>query len=437
MKVKHPIPKTKGFDKTRKLIKEGFEFIPHRREQLQSDIFETRLIGQKAVCMAGEEAAEIFYDNEKFKRAGAMPKPLKMALFGEGAVHEQDGEHHKQRKRMFLSMMTPERIEDMRRIVIEELDKKADEWETKAKVVLHYDIEEVLSRAASRWAGIPLREEEVKQRTWEMSAMIASISGKPSGFKDGKKARESHEKWLEEHIKNIRKGNISAEAYTPSYIVAHHHDDDGKRLKLNTAAVELSNAFRPLLAAAYFITFGALAVHQYPETGEKLREDKNNYSQMFTQEVRRFYPFTPGMVAKVKSSFTWQGYKFKKNRLVVLDFFGTNRHPDTWEKPDQFIPERFHKWKESPFSFIPMGGGDHHTGHRCAGEWLTVIVMRAVFQYLTTKLSYHVPEQDLSYDLNEMPAVPKSRFIITDILKTNSDNQDIHAEFKGQTVIQH
>lgn len=128
MKVKIPIPRDEGIDNTLDLVKEGFNFLPIRRKALESDIFETRLIGQKAICMAGEEAAEIFYDEEKFKREGAMPKPLKSSLLGEGGVHGLDGEAHKHRKRMLLSMMTPERLEDMKRIIVSEMDKKATQW---------------------------------------------------------------------------------------------------------------------------------------------------------------------------------------------------------------------------------------------------------------------------------------------------------------------
>lgn len=435
MLVKTPIPKTKGFDKTKDLIKEGFHFIPSRREALESDIFKTRIAGQKTICMAGEAAAEIFYDNDKFKRKGAIPKPLKKTLTGEGAIHGMDGEQHKQRKRMFLSMMTPERLEDMKRIAVEELDTKVSQWENQSKVVLFDEMEEILARAACRWAGIPLKEEEVKQRTQELAAMVDSFGGTPSQYKEGRKARISQEKWLKDIIQSIRKGKLEVPAYTAAYIVAHHREEDGKRMDLHTAAVALNNAFRPLLAAVHFITFGALAIHENPEIKEKLRKDENNYSQWFTQEVRRYFPFAPAMGAKVKSDFVWHGYEFKKNTLVLLDLFGTNRHPDAWENADQFIPERFKDWKESPFAFVPFGGGDHYIGHRCAGEWMTVMVMRAVFQYLTRKITYHVPEQNLDYDMTRMPTMPKSKFVMIDVKRTDAGTEDILKSVEKTTVI--
>lgn len=435
MKVKYPIPSDKGLDNTLNLIKEGFHFIPERRKKLQSDIFETRLLGKKAICMAGEQAAEVFYDNDKFKRKGAIPKPLKKSLLGEKGIHGKDGEMHKQRKRMHLSMMTPERIEEMKRIAVEELDNKVSKWEKKKKVVLFEEMHEILTRTGCRWAGIPLKENEVKRRTREIGAMVDSFGGSVTRFREGKKARDSQEKWLGDIIKKVRSGKLNPPAYTPAYIVAHHRDINGKKLDIHTAAVELNNSFRPLIATAYFVVFGAMALHEYPQEAEKIKNDQDNYTQMFTQEVRRYYPFAPAMAAKVKKKFIWHDYKFKKNMLVVLDIFGTNRHPEYWDEPDKFIPERFKNWKESPFAFVPQGGGDHHTGHRCAGEWLTVIVMNAIFKYLAENMTYHVPEQDFSYSMTRMPTVPKSGFVITNVKKIKDNPAEIIASRQKHTAI--
>ncbi|WP_222707250.1 cytochrome P450 [Pontibacter qinzhouensis] len=52
---------------------------------------------------------------------------------------------------------------------------------------------------------------------------------------------------------------------------------------------------------------------------------------------------------------------------MLLEVYGTHHDPELWENPEEFRPERFRDWKRIPFDFIPQGGGDHHTDHRCAG----------------------------------------------------------------------
>ena len=87
----------------------------------------------------------------------------------------------------------------------------------------------------------------------------------------------------------------------------------------------------------------------------------------------------------------------------------------TWEEPGAFRPERFRDWDQSAFSLVPQGGGDYDTGHRCAGEWLTIALMKRAVRLLTTGMHYDVPPQDLRIDLSRLPAVPKSRFVIRDV----------------------
>lgn len=436
MKIRRPIPRAKELDGTLSLINEGYEFISSRRRALQSDIFETRLIGQKAICMSGEEAAALFYDNDYFKRTGAMPKPIQKTLLGVGGIHGTDGEEHHDLKRMFLSMMTPERLEVVRRMAIEELDKKVDQWEKMDEVVLMDEIEEILTRAVCHWAGLPLKEEEVKQRTQELTAMVDSIGGSLPRYKDGRTARESQESWLKDIIRQTRAGVYNPPPSTPVYIVSHYTDKNGKLLDLHTAAVNLNNAYRPMLATVHFIIFGALAMHQFPETRYKIQADEQNYSFLFSQEVRRFYPFAPAMAAKVKKDFVWHGYHFKENMLVVLDLYGINRHPDSWKDADSFKPERFASWKESPFAFVPQGGGDHHAGHRCAGEWMTVTIMQTFFKYFAENIRYTVPDQDLSLDMARMPTFPESRFRIRNVQKLQATPERLIRHRQPYSVIQ-
>ncbi len=138
-----------------------------------------------------------------------------------------------------------------------------------------------------------------------------------------------------------------------------------------------------------------------------------DHCELFVQEVRRFYPFFPFVVARVRQAFDWQGYHFPKRRKVILDLYGTNQDARLWEQPEAFRPERFRHWDESPFAFIPQGGGEHQQDHRCAGEWITIELMKVALSFLTRSMTYDVPEQNLRISLSRMPAIPKSRFVIS------------------------
>lgn len=135
---------------------------------------------------------------------------------------------------------------------------------------------------------------------------------------------------------------------------AWHRDLEGNLLDTETVAVEVINILRPIVAIAVFINFIALAVHHYPNEREKLESGDEKYAQMFVQEVRRFYPFFPFVMALVKKDFFWKGYKFEEGTLTLLDLYGTNHDPVIQENSEFFSPERFTKWEENPFDFIPQ-----------------------------------------------------------------------------------
>src|SRR5690606_9683065 len=132
-------------------------------------------------------------------------------------------------------------------------------------------------------------------------------------------------------------------------------------------------------------------------------------------EVRRFYPFFPFVGARAGGDFEWGGYRIPSGARVLLDLYGTNHDARWWPQPGQFQPERFRDWDGDPFTLIPQGGGDHYAGHRCAGEWLTIALMKTALEFLTTSIRYDVPAQDLRVSLSRMPAAPASGFVMSNV----------------------
>src|SRR5699024_7841032 len=177
-------------------------------------------------------------------------------------------------------------------------------------------------------------------------------------------------------------------------------------------AVELLNLLRTFVAIAVYIDWTILAAHEFPD---KLRNGGDKERQSFIQEVRRYYPFFPFLVAREKNDFTWKDYKFEEGTLTLLDLYGANHDPELWEDPHHFQPERFESWEGSPVDFIPQGGGEYEIGHRCPGEWLTLEVLKETLDFFVDDITYEVPKQDLTYSLTDIPSLPKSKVNINKI----------------------
>ncbi|WNV81655.1 cytochrome P450 [Bacillus atrophaeus] len=409
------VPHDKALDNSLAMMREGYLFIKNRVDRYQSDLFETRLLGQKAICMSGEEAAKVFYDPERMKRNGALPKRLLKTLFGVDAIQTMDGDAHTHRKLLFMSLMTPPHQKRLAELAMQQWLAALSKWEGAEKVELFEEAKNVLCKIACQWAGVPLEESEVKERADDFSAMVDAFGAVGPRHWKGRRARPRAEEWIRDIIENVRAGKMEAEKGTALYEMAFHTELDGSRLDIQVAAVELINVLRPIVAISTFITFSALALHNHPEYKEKLKSGNGDDLEMFVQEVRRFYPFGPFLGAQVQNDFVWNQCEFKEGMLVLLDLYGTNHDARLWEDPNEFRPERFRDRKEQLFDLIPQGGGDPAKGHRCPGEGITIEVMKVTLDFLVNHIEYEVPEQDLSYSLVRMPSLPESGFVMSRI----------------------
>ncbi|SDN99475.1 cytochrome P450 [Alkalicoccus daliensis] len=414
------MPQEEGLDNTLKVLKEGYQFIMNRRHTMQSNVFETKILGEKTICMSGSKAAEVFYDSQKFRRADAAPSRLKKTLFGEGGVQGLDGEAHFHRKAMFMNVMNSSTLAEIRTLTNKYWEKEAAKWEEKEKVVLAEDSKSILAQIACEWAGVPLEEEDVDKTAQQLGDTFeASAAVGPAHWK-GRRSRSKLEDWITELVSEIREGTRNVPEDRPLYQFTWHKDHEGKLLDEKIVAVEILNLLRPMTAISVYIAFTAQALEQYPEEAERLKDGEDGKLQRFIQEVRRFYPFFPFTAARVNQTFTWEGYEFEEGTLTLLDLYGTNHHQEDWTNPALFQPDRFKEWDESPFNFIPQGGGEFSIGHRCAGEWITIDILKESVNFLVNKLHYELPEQDLSFSMDDIPSIPKSKMILTNVKRTSS-----------------
>src|SRR4051812_24069421 len=105
------IPHDPPLDGTLALAREGYTFILSRCLRHGTELFRTRILGKRAVCIHGRDANVLFYDESKLVRHGAVPRRVQTSLFGKHGVQTLDGDAHRQRKAAFLALMSQERLE--------------------------------------------------------------------------------------------------------------------------------------------------------------------------------------------------------------------------------------------------------------------------------------------------------------------------------------
>lgn len=401
-------------DQTLALLREGYGFLPGRRERYGCDVFDIRLLGERTTCLVGADAARLLYDGSRFRRTGAMPAPVLQTLMGRGGVQTLDDAAHHSRKALFMELLGPEHVAAVRERVAAGWREVTAERPSREPVVVFDEAARVLVRAVCDWAGVPLAADDTAAAAADMAAMVDGFAAAGPRHLRARLARRSRERWVGDLVRSVRGGAVTVSADSPVAVVSDHQDQDGVRLDDHTAAVEILNLLRPTVAVAWFVTDAVHAAHLYPGWRERLRDGDDATLERFVQEVRRFYPFAPAVGARVRQEFDWRGHHFPRGRLVVVDVDGTDHDPRCWHRPDRFDPERFAAGgpETDPYAFIPQGGGDARTGHRCPGEQLTVELTKVSVAHLL-RFDHRLPPQDLRIPAGRIPGRPRSRLELT------------------------
>ncbi|WMT89567.1 cytochrome P450 [Pelagibacterium sp. H642] len=411
------IPQLTGFDQTVALLREGYGFISSRCDALGTDIFTTRLMLKPVICVRGAEAAEMFYDGERFtRRKGAMPPTVLRLLQDKGSVQQLDGAAHRHRKAVFVGLLMDEgRVEVFLDLFRARWLEAIERWSTRPQIVLFDQANLVLSCAIRSWVGIPngmLDDEELAR---DLTSMIENAGKFGPKVVVALLRRRGTERKLAGIIEDVRAGRLEVSHDAPLRHLAAHREPDGQLLSVESATVELLNILRPTVAIGRYIMFAALALKEHPEWPVTLMGADDQLYDRFAEEVRRLYPFFPFVGGIARRAFSWEGHEFAAGDWVLLDLHGTNHDPRLFPRPRQFDPHRDISWRYQDHAFIPQGGGDARITHRCPGEAFTVAAIREATRLLVEEMEFTIPQQDLEIAPNRIPARPPSGLVLTDV----------------------
>jgi fatty-acid peroxygenase len=380
----------------------GYAWLPDLRREAGGGPVHLRVMGQQAVGICGPEATRFFYAASNLERHTALPSLVVSTLFGKGAVHTLDGDAHRARKALFVSLLMSDGYDEAAKLTGEAFDEAADSWRGGGPVTLFDESAKAIARGMTRWTGVPLKDDEVDGLAADLLAMVDGFATVGPRHWRALRARHRRERWLASLIEQVRAKRLAVAPESALAQVAFFQEDSGP-LEPRTAAVEMLNIIRPATAVAWFVAYAAHALDRWPQHAAPLRAGDDAFTTAFVHEVRRFYPFAPFLGGRATHTMLFEGEEVPRGALVLLDVYGQNHDPQLWTDPYTFDPKRFVDREIGEFDLIPQGGGDPRTGHRCPGERVTIALLGTLVQRLA-RLDYYLPPQDMSIDLGRIPA---------------------------------
>ncbi|KAA0128112.1 cytochrome P450 [Chryseobacterium sp. SN22] len=154
------------------------------------------------------------------------------------------------------------------------------------------------------------------------------------------------------------------------------------------------------------LSFIFFEISRNPEAEEKLRLEISEESEnAFTAESLMKKSFTTNIIKEAMRlhSPAWamdrqaleddrfKDYSWEKGTLIILYISGLHRNPKYWDRPDDFIPERFDDENARNFAYYPFGAGPR----LCIGEHFAMMEMTLIVRKFYNRYHFHSYQQEL------------------------------------------
>ena len=397
---------------TVRLLRDRYRAVGQLREISGGrDWVGARMLGRRAVVVRGEAGARAFYDSSLVTRRGAMPAPVRLVLFGPGAVHGLDGERHARRKQLFLDVVSNDAVARLSRLVGDRLDEAVSRWAARGTVTLFDELVEVYGSAVLEWGGTGTTGAAAREASRDLARIVDGFGAGGSAYPRAVLARVRAQRWALQVVRDARSGVKPAPEGSAVALLAAVPKAELPDL---VAATELLNIVRPTVAVAYFGAYAAQAIARRPDWRADLAAGSPAHLRAFEHEVRRFYPFVPLLPGRLRRSWSWEGGRLPRRSWLVLDVLGTDRDPRLWPDPEELRPERFLGREPTAYDYVPHGGGDPATGHRCPGEPIAVGLLEQTLQRLAG-LDYELAPDGREVPMGRVPSLPADRVRLTGV----------------------
>jgi cytochrome P450 len=115
--------------------------------------------------------------------------------------------------------------------------------------------------------------------------------------------------------------------------------------------------------------------------------ESDDYLTAVANETLRVRPVVPMVVRTLTRDLELAGRVIPAGSRVAPSIWLTNRNPRLYDRPDEFLPERFLDEAPETFSWIPFGGGIR----RCIGASFAQLEMKLILRTVLSELEPRLP----------------------------------------------
>lgn len=344
------------------------------------DVFRVKLGRTNRVFVMHPDAVErVTVSNRQNYDKLRSYDPVRRFLLGEGLV-ASTGELWRRQRKLMAPFYTPKGVQAYATLMIRDGDRLVERWRELAHRGAEVEISEEMTDVT---ASIILRAmfstetmESIREMKGAVEAMIGFVDAQMMGVplplwlpvernKRYLAARDLVQRSISALIAQRR---ATDESKWPddllSRLMKARDEETGQAMSETLLRDEsITTFFAGHETTARTMTFAWYALAANPTVTAKLHEELDRvlggrsptveqlkqlpYTLQVVKEVLRLYPAAPFYVRDAVGPDVIQGYDVPAGSAVMLSPYYTHRHPEFWENPESFDPDRWTREREA------------------------------------------------------------------------------------------
>lgn len=384
---RNPIGKLMAFQKDPYVF-----FDEHKPESTQSPVYLNMGFRRFYFCYDPQQAQHVLQDSKhKYDKSSLVLKKIKALSGPEGLIQLKGEEAQRVRKTsaQLMDNVGMDRLVEKVHGFVQELFPVIDRSIEKQEAV---DLVPHLTRIVLRTAGVFVLNHDLISESDKLNSAFVDLN---------RRAGESLRSFAECPFSPSKTRSLNT-IHSELDRIAEEvlKDDEPSLLKAMTIKGEDKSFIRDQLKAFMFAGYDTtasslifatylVAAHASAQSeiaAEAARMPKLNYDslrksvliQSAYKEALRLYPSAYFLPRESNQDDVMGGVKIPKGSQVFLSVRHIQRHPDYFDRPDEFIADRFVGELKHPFSFLPFGGDSRI----CIGAPLAKLEASLVLQRL-------------------------------------------------------
>ena len=362
-----------------------------------------------------------------YRKENRFYQELRWSL-GDGLLNSQDDRWRRQR-RFIQPLFTRRRIDTYAQGMGEEAETLAPRWRDAVAAGKPIDLHAEMSRVTLRIVGRLLFGADVERAVPVVSHAFPVIgeyarlrSYAPIPFprswplpanRRANRARTAVYGICDELIAERRAAGATGEDLMSLLIAARDGEEALDDAEIRDQVLIFLLAGHDTTAIA--LTFALHLLGQHPAVQERVRAEANEvagdrtpgaadverlaYTTMVLKEAMRLYPPAWATGRRVAAGDELGGYAIPPGAEVMVSPWVTHRHPEFWDAPERFEPERFTPEAEAArhrHAYFPFGAGPR----ACIGQYFSMLEA-------TILLAVIVRDHELTSLADSVPLAPR------------------------------